>query len=391
MQAALALQPRENDFLVHFQNLCRQYPQALARAALETAILRQEAAAKFPQPIATILYLTRQALEQATSYPVARYRAGRYRSGFRFERLLDLGCSVGGDAFALAGVAPVIGVDNDPVRLHMARANLSAVASLPESQTIHPAEFIQADLTCPLPIVPIDSTGIFFDPARRTRERRIYASASYQPPLQVIDAWLEHFPALAVKLSPGIDLVEVHRYPAEVEFISLSGELKECVLWFGPLRTAARRATVLPSQAHMSVGELAEVDSRQPRLSPPQAYLYEPDPAVIRAGLVRHLADEIDATQLDADIAYLTSQKLTNTPFARLWEIEAWFPFQLKRLRAYLRERKVGLVTVKKRGSPLEPQALIRELRLHGPAERVVVLTHLLGEPLVIICLPPAR
>jgi hypothetical protein len=60
----------------------------------------------------------------------------------------------------------------------------------------------------------------------------------------------------------------------------------------------------------------------------------------------------------------------------------------LKRWRAFLRERKVGKVVVKKRGSPLQPEALIQDLRLQGEAERVIVLTHLRGRPIVVVCYP---
>ena len=83
-------------------------------------------------------------------------------------------------------------------------------------------------------------------------------------------------------------------------------------------------------------------------LSEPLAHLYEPYPAVLRAGLVYQLGEQLDAYQLDPDIAYLTTSELKSTPFARSWRVEDWFPFGLKRLRAYLRQRSVGRVTVKK-------------------------------------------
>ena len=44
-------------------------------------------------------------------------------------------------------------------------------------------------------------------------------------------------------------------------------------------------------------------------------------------------------------------------------------PFNLKRLKALLREREVGTLTVKKRGSAVEPEELRRRVRLAG-AER---------------------
>jgi hypothetical protein len=369
---AARLAPRETDFLTCFQALSRRFPPELARPALETAILRREAAAKFP--FADRLFFTRPALEQASSFPVAAYRAGRFAG---WSRLVDLGCSIGADSLALAAVAPTLGLDLDPLRLALARANLAALGLAEQ------AAVLQADLRQGLPLRPAPGLGLFFDPARRTAERRVFSVDDYQPPLGLVQAWLADFPALAVKLSPGVKLEEIAAYPAEVEFISLHGELKEAVLWFGPLRRGAFRATLLPGGHTLTADPAAGLS-----LSEPQAVLYEPDPAVLRAGLVRTLAARLGASQLDPEIAYLTAPAQTPTPFARLWQVEAWFPFQLKRLRAYLRQRRVGQVTVKKRGSPLQPEALIRDLRLEGEASRVVVLTHLRGRPIVIICLP---
>ncbi|MBK8434680.1 MAG: hypothetical protein IPL28_26785 [Chloroflexi bacterium] len=43
-----------------------------------------------------------------------------------------------------------------------------------------------------------------------------------------------------------------------------------------------------------------------------------------------------------ADIAHLTHDTAVPTPWARVPPLEAWFPFQLKRLRHYLREQGIG-------------------------------------------------
>ena len=370
--AACLLQPREEGFLTHFTTLSRRFPAELARLALEIAILRGEAARKFP--FADQLYLTREALEQASSWQVSTHRARRYQG---YSHLLDLGCSVGGDTLALAQVAPTTGIDRDLLRLGMSRANLDTIAL--HSQT----GFIQADLNFSLPLsLPRSTTALFFDPARRVQGKRLSSVRSYQPPLNLIHAWLPDYPALGVKISPGVKLDELADYDAEIEFISLNGELKEAVLWFGPLKSATFRATLLPE------GNTLTNEDLSPSLLPvdtPRRYLYEPDPAVLRAGLVAALGIRLDAAQLDPDIAYLTGDQHVETPFARCWAIEAWFPFQLKRLRAYLRERGVGQVIVKKRGSPLEPEALIGALKLSGEAARTVFLTHLRGKPIVVI------
>jgi SAM-dependent methyltransferase len=384
LQAAQALAPREVDFLVHFSVLCRQYPAELARAALETILLREKAVVKFPH--ADRMYFTREALEQASSWEVSSYRAKRYRP---YDFIVDLGCSIGGDTFALAEAAPTIGIDIDPLRLEMAAANFQAVK--PADQNLPDrALFVCADLTSPLSFSlesslarspSPQSSALFFDPARRSGHRRAFLVDDYRPPLAVIREWLLLLPALGVKISPGVDLDELSTYHCEIEFISLGGELKEAVLWFGPLRSASHRATLLP-------GPYTIVDSDsepQTAISDPLAYVYEPDPAVLRAGLVKTLASQLSAAQLDPEIAYLTAGKKTPTPFARVWAVEDWFPFNLKRLRSYLRQRGVGQVTVKKRGSPITPEQLIHDLRLEGDLERVVFLTQLRGRPIVII------
>jgi SAM-dependent methyltransferase len=372
LRAAVALTPREEDYLRYFQELSRRFAPDLARSSLEIAIQRRAAATKFP--FADQLFFSREALEQASSWEVAVYRSGRLRG---FNRILDLGCSAGGDTLALAGAAPVVGVDIDPLRLAMAEANLRALEREERSR------LIRADLRQPLPLRCLDHTAIFFDPARRAAGRRLRSVESYQPPLQIVRMWLEDYPAIAVKVSPGVELAQLEGYDAEVEFISLNGELKEAALWFGPLKSAHRRATLLPA-GHTLTEAAAALPIRQPG-----AYIYEPDPAVLRAGLVAVLGEQIGAAQLDPDIAYLTADHRVSTPFARVWTVEGWMPFSVKRLRSYLRERNVGRVTVKKRGSPLQPEALIHDLRLQGDEERLVFLTHLSGRPISLIARSP--
>jgi len=364
LDSAMAFEPREKDFLADFQMLAKRFPRELARAALETAILRREAGIKFPR--AEVMYFTREALEQASSWIVSEYRSHRYRD---FDRVLDLACSIGGDTLPLSQVAHTTGIDIDPLRLAMAHANARALGL--------DVDFFQADLNdYPLP----SASAAFFDPARRQDHQRAFSVEDYTPPLSIIESWLPDIPALGVKISPGVDLVEIENYDCEVEFISVNRELKEAVLWFGLLKTAHRRATLLPGPHTLTVDDIPPLP-----LSPPRAYLYEPDPAVLRAGLVTVVGAHLGADQLDPQIAYLTGDTLVETPFARAWVVEDWMPFQLKRLRAYLRERNVGHLTVKKRGSPLVPEELIHQLRLEGEEEKTLFLTQLDGEPIVVI------
>jgi hypothetical protein len=63
-------------------------------------------------------------------------------------------------------------------------------------------------------------------------------------------------------------------------------------------------------------------------------------------------------------------------------------PFGVKRLRGLLRDRGVGRVTVKKRGTAVTPEELRRQLRLRGDGEATVVLTRVAGEQSVLLVRP---
>ncbi|MBK7893402.1 MAG: class I SAM-dependent methyltransferase [Candidatus Promineifilaceae bacterium] len=354
--------------------LRQKLPQTQAQAVLETAVLRQHATAKFSR--AGEMYFVRAALEQASAEGVAQHRTRRF-AALGCTHIADLGCGIGGDAIALASQAEVTGVEWDPVRLAMAQENVRVYGF---AERFHP---LQADLHSLRPLAQVDA--LFFDPARRDeRGRRFFSLAEYQPPLSLVDEWRRVVADTAVKISPGVNYAELPS-EAEVEFVSLDGEMKEGVLWYGRFHSGvARRATLLPHGHTLTTADLppAPIPS-----AAPQAYLYEPDGAVIRAHLVQALAAQLGASQVDEEIAYLSGETAVATPFARCFVVADYFPFQLKQLRHYLRERQVGSVTIKKRGSPLEPDKLQRQLRLSGPPEnhRFLFLTHVLGEPSVIV------
>ena len=351
--------------------LRQQVQPALAQAVMETVLLRQTAVNKFSR--AADMYFSRAALEQSSSEVISTYRAERFFEA-GIERVADLGCGIGGDSLALAAEMEVMGVEWNPVRLAMAQENVQVYGY---GQNFRP---LQADL---LELTPLPVQGAFFDPARRDENgRRIYSVHDYRPPLSLIDKWRTWIGETAVKISPGVDYEELPE-DAEVEFISVNGDVKEGVLWFGDLRSGvARRATLLPLGETLTDGAMPQTAVA---VTAPRAYLYEPDKAVIRAHLVQALAQQVGATKLDEEIAYLTADSYQPTPFARCFTIEDWFPFQLKRLRHYLRERGIGQVVIKKRGSPLEPETLQRQLRLQGDNDCILFLTQVGGEAAVLI------
>ncbi len=368
LEAAMARKPDETEFLAEFQFLARHFPEDMARAAVEQAILRRKATAKFTS--ADDMFFTRVGLEQSTSEAVASHRAKRFAGS---SLIFDLGCGIGGDSLALARMAPVIAIDRNQLRLMLLAANASALGL---DARVMP---LLADISFPAWRIP-PRTSAFFDPERRAQGRRLRRVALYRPPLEKVLAWLPGLRGLAVKASPAVDRGEIAELDCEIEFVSLHGELKEATLWFADYRSAKSRATLLPGPQTLVAGDESPV-----RVCPPAGYLYEPDPAVLRAGLVRTLAHMIEAAQIDETIGYLTSDQLVGTPFARRFRVIDVLPFGLKRLKRRLREMAVGRVTIKKRGSPVDVQDFARRLRLRGDREATVILTRAQAEPIMII------
>ncbi|MET9295134.1 class I SAM-dependent methyltransferase [Streptomyces sp. NPDC003077] len=357
------------DELATATRLRRAHPAPLVSAALGQARLRQRAVAKFGED-AHRMYFTPNGVEQSTRTAVAAHRAARL-AALGVRSLADLCCGVGGDALALARVGiRVLAVDRDPLACAAARANADALGL---SDLI---EVRCADVT------EVDTTGydaVFVDPARRGgRGGRIFDPEAYSPPLSWAVQAARTARYAALKVAPGIPHEAVPE-DAEAEWISDAGDVKEAVLWFGT-EPGARTATLLPGGDRLIGAGLPD-----PEPGPVGRWLYEPDGAVIRAHLVADVAKEVGGHLIDPTIAYVTADTLTPTPYATAYEITDVLPFNVKKLRALLREREIGVAVIKKRGSAVEPDDLRKKLKLNGPHTCTVFLTRAAGAPTMLL------
>ncbi|GHH78651.1 methyltransferase [Streptomyces sulfonofaciens] len=361
--------------------LRRTHPPDLVSAALTQARLRQRAEAKFGAEDARRMFFTADGVEQATRRSVGAHRAERFRA-LGVRSVADLCCGIGGDAIALARAGiNVLAVDRSPLTCAVVRANAEALGLADR------IEVVEAD------VAEVDTAhydAVFADPARRGGRGRIFRPEDYSPPLSWAVETARRAPCAALKAAPGIPYEAIPE-GVETEWISDGGEVKEAVLWFGTGAPPGRRATLLPAPPGAPPVSLSAPSSAPPPqvdVRRPGRFLYEPDGAVIRAHLVAQVARELDGGLLDASIAYITADELRPTPYATAYEITDALPFNLKRLRALVRERAVGILTVKKRGSAIEPEELRRKVRPRGPHAATVFLTRTAGAPAMLIGRP---
>ncbi|GAA2032812.1 50S ribosomal protein L11 methyltransferase [Pseudokineococcus marinus] len=357
----------------------------LVAGALTQSRLRARARAKFG-PFADDMLFTAAGLEQATRLEVAARHARRFAAtGVR--RAADLGCGVGGDALALAGLGvDVLAVDRDEPTAAVAAANLRRF----------PGSEVRCEDVAATDLTGVD--GAWLDPARRDAAgRRVLDPRRASPPLSFAVELAQRLP-VGVKTAPGIDhdLVPgaVGDAPAggawECQWTSVDGDVVEAALWSPALaRPGVRRSAVV-----VRAGAAAVVDDAHdpfaggaPPVGPVGGYLYEPDGAVVRAGLVGAVVAALDGRLVDPSIAYVTADRHLELPSATGYAVDEVLPFGLKPLRARLRERGVGRLVVKKRGTAVEPEELRRRLgRLEGPHEAVVVLTRVAGRQSALLC-----
>ncbi len=344
---------------------------AVVATAMTQSRLRAAAAAKFG-PFANGMLFTQDGLEQATRLAVAAHHAKRYLDA-GFTSVADLTCGLGADAMAFASMGlSVLAFECDEATALLADHNL---------RHWDDARVVNADAMATLASGRIDAEALFIDPARRDGRGRRHDPHDYSPPLDDVLGLRASWPDMGIKLGPALPHSAVPP-EAEAQWVSMDGDVVELGVWMGRLaRTHRHSALVLRGgESHLFEGEPVQGDT-----GPLGAYLYEPDGAVIRSGLVGPLAETVGATLIDPQIAYLTCEVPLSTPFATGFKIVEALPYSEKQLASALTARGIGTLEIKKRGMDIDPAALRPRLKLKGAASATVILTRVDGARMAII------
>ena len=337
---------------------------------------------KFPR--AAQMKFDRDGLAQASSKTVAEYRTWKMRNRLGVIRsALDVGSGIGGDTIAMALRWKVLSVDMDPVKVEMLRHNIK-VYNVTDN-----VEVIQGDIYDLLKdpefqVKTSDLDVIFFAHSRRQGWRRTVKFEEYQPPLSLIEKLVDICPNVCATIAPAADLSKI-KYDCDIEIISNKGEVKEAVLWFGRLKHAPGKrsliATKLPERITWVKEKTDPID-----VSEPGEYLYEPDPAYVKAQMVNNLAKEYNLTLLHPTIAYLTGDKHVKSPLLKPHRVLAVTGIQYTEINRELNHLNLGSVDSKSRGVNVDHNEVRRKVRGTGFTRGVVVYTLVGGEPKALIC-----
>jgi hypothetical protein len=136
----------------------------------------------------------------------------------------------------------------------------------------------------------------------------------------------------------------------EREYLSLHGQLNRLTLYFGDLKRCERSAVVLPGGARLCSSDAPMIETGSLR-----GYVYEPEPSVVKAGLLNELAQTI--AEAGEQIFFyrgnerrtlLTSKQLTDSPFFKdRYRVLGKTERDILRMKAVLKSGNAGKVVLR--------------------------------------------
>jgi predicted RNA methylase len=262
---------------------------------------------KFSKPVFTCS----DGLRFATPEVVGRYRAGRLKCSV----LADISCGIGGQAVCFAKeCGSVYGIDIDGERLECARRNAGVYG-------VDNITFIEGDALSPQVVEQVadaDADVIFSDPARPAEED-VRQTDSLRPGIpMVMEAYRDVTGSFAFEAPPQMPPERID-FDCEREYLGVDGQLNRLTLYFGPLKRCERSAVVLKGGRHYRLESGVAAPVVIPEVDEPRVYAFEPDPAVVKAGLLGELAGglggKVELVRIDARRSLLTSDVLLESLF----------------------------------------------------------------------------
>ncbi len=264
---------------------------------------RDKRTVKFSKPVVS----DKEGLQLATPEIVAGYIAKRLKT----DVIADLGCGIGGQVIFFAKECKkVYAVERNPQKLEYAKQNCMLY-------NVSNVEFILGDaLSQDVKTRIKDAKIIFSDPARALSEE-IRTLESLEPPVtKILELYSDITQDFAFHVPPQMPPERI-TLDCEREYLSLNGQLNRLTLYCGSLKRCERSVAVLPENAW-----LCSSDAPVIKKSTLKEYVYEPEPSLVKALLLKELAREIKKAGMeifyykgDEKRTLLTSSQLIESPF----------------------------------------------------------------------------
>lgn len=369
--------------------------------ALEQIAGWQTACRKLPAWAACegLIYPPRLSMEQCSSEPTARYKADLMArlaaemtiGGHEDMSLTDLTGGFGVDfSFLARGMKRAVYVEHNPQLCDIAKHNMPLLG-------LSHARIVCADAADYLQNMP-HSTFIFLDPARRDANGgKTVAIADCTPDVSALcDVLMTKAHVVMVKLSPMLDwhkaVDDLHGLVSEVHIVSAGGECKELLLILRSGRPADNGITprlycsVCTDNGHETLEctgyRTIPVSTHDHPTS--AAYLYEPNPSIMKAGCFSTITRRFDVKAVDTNShLFLSDRPVAGFP-GRKFCILTVTTMNKKQLRTAL--DGIDRANIAVRNFPLQAADLRRKLKLKDGGNIYIFATTSDNAHLLFVC-----
>lgn len=335
----------------NIQRLAKDYGEFLASWALSQLELQKRASKKFDRY--SEMYFVKEALEQASHQKIANFHATLFPQDVL---IVDLCCGIGSDLMAFAGRGPVKGYELDAFRLLCAEHNVSLASN-------HFEFFLQDSL-----LDEWDFEYAYADPARRDQGKKVWKLEEYSPNPYALAERMKKLRKGLLKLSPALSDEVLLSLGGEVQWISYDRECREALILFGEGVVVGQKSAV-----HVESGEKCVAGGVGYFIEEPLEYIYEADPAVIRADCLGSLSEQYDLRLLGRSQGYLTSVCRVDSVWFRRFRVIWSGSYHVKEVQRVLRELDGFVDVVKLRGVDLDP-VKVRKNYLKGQTGYLLML-----------------
>ena len=232
---------------------------------------------------------------------------------------------------------------------------------------------------------------IFIDPARRDEHgRKTVSIADCTPDVGALqDLLLQKAERVMVKLSPMLDIskaLETLRHVKEVHVVAVTNECKELdIILERDYQGEAQFVCVnlLTEQQEVRFAQEEERNCSCRIADGVLNYLYEPNPALMKAGCFKLLTERYNVLKLHKNSNLYTSEELIVNFPGRVFEVESWAHFNKKLKQNLLPD--VDKASIAVRNFPLSVAELRKALKIGDGDAVYLFATTLKGEERVVI------
>ena len=191
---------------------------------------------------------------------------------------------------------------------------------------------------------------IYIDPSRRNDIKgKVFLLNDCLPNIpENLDLLFKHSKNILIKASPLLDItsaINELKFVKEVHIIAVQNEVKELLfvldkLYKGCITIKTVNLTKHPEEHFEAIFK----DTLKATYSEPQTYLYEPNSAILKAGLFNEVSVELSVSKLNINSHLYTSSTLQTFP-GRSFKVLQQTSYNLKALKKILPSKKANITT----------------------------------------------